>query len=89
MARSDSAHAWDAYFRGRAAPLGRDLPPEVVHALFDNFADDEVARRIPRVWDRVTPEAANAARQRGSAAALRRILSHLAESPASPVLASS
>jgi hypothetical protein len=89
MARSDPAHVWDAYFRGRAAPMGRDVPPEVVHALFDNFADGEVVRHIPRVRDRVMPEAANAARRRGSAAALRRILSHLAESPASPVLASS
>jgi hypothetical protein len=24
--------------------LGRDVPPEVVHALFYNFADGEVAR---------------------------------------------
>jgi hypothetical protein len=64
MARSDPAHVWDAYFRGRAAPMGRDVPPEVVHALFDNFADGEVVRHIPRVRDRVTPEAANAARRR-------------------------
>jgi hypothetical protein len=72
---------WDAYFAGRAAPLGRDVPPEVVHALFYNFADGEVTRHIPRVWDRVTPEAASAARERGSVAALRRILGDLAESP--------
>jgi hypothetical protein len=72
---------WDAYFAGRAAPLGRDVPAEVVHALFYNFADGEVARHIPRVWDTVTPEAANAARQEGSVAALRRILGDLADSP--------
>src|SRR5215203_1153532 len=72
---------WDAYFAGRAAPLGRDVPPEVVHALFYNFADGEVARHIPRVWDFVTPEAASAARQAGSVAALRRILGDLADSP--------
>jgi hypothetical protein len=65
---------WDAYFAGRAAPLGRDGPAAVVHALFYNFADGEVARHIPRVWDTVTPEAANAAREEGSVAALRRIL---------------
>ena len=55
-------NSWDAYFAGRAAPLGRDVPAAVVHALFYNFADGEVARHIPRVWDTVTPEAANAAR---------------------------
>jgi len=74
-------NVWDAYFAGRAAPLGRDVPASVVHALFYNFADGEVARHIPRVWDRVTPEAANAARQRGSVAALRRILGELADTP--------
>ena len=72
---------WDAYFAGRAAPLGRDVPAGVVHALFYNFADGEVARHIPRVWDMVTPEAANAAREQGSVAALRRILGNLADTP--------
>ena len=72
---------WDAYFAGRATPLGREVPPEVVHALFYNFAAGEVARHIPRVWDTVTPEAATAARQQGSVAALRRILGDLAETP--------
>ena len=76
-----AGNVWDAYFAGRAAPLGRDVPPEVVHTLFYNFADGEVTRHIPRVWDRVTPEAANAAREQGSVAALRRILGDLAESP--------
>jgi hypothetical protein len=74
-------NVWAAYFAGRAAPLGRDVPAPVVHALFYNFADGEVARHIPRVWDTVTPEAANAARQRGSVAALRRILGDLADTP--------
>ena len=73
--------AWDAYFAGRAAPLGRDVPAEVVHALFYSFAEGEVARHLPKVWDRITPEAAVAARQRGSVAALRRILGDLADSP--------
>src|SRR5918997_6552361 len=70
---------WDAYFAGRAAPLGRDVPAEAVHALFYNFAEGEVARHIPRIWDMVTPEAANAAREQGSVAALRRILGDLAD----------
>jgi hypothetical protein len=75
-------NVWDAYFAGRAAPLGTEVPAAVVHALFYNFADGEVARHIPRVWDTVTPEAANAAREQGSVAALRRILGDLAETPA-------
>jgi len=72
-------NVWDAYFAGRAAPLGSKVRPEVVHALFYNFADGEVARHIPRVWDKVTPEAANAAREQGSVAALRRILGERAD----------
>ena len=71
---------WDAYFAGRAAPLGR-VRAEVVHAIFYNFADGEVSRHIPRVWDTATPHDALAARQRGSAAALRRILGDLADAP--------
>ena len=71
---------WDGYFAGRSAPLGR-VPAEVVHAAFYNFADGEVARHIPRVWDTTTPEAAHAAREQGCVAALRRILGGLVESP--------
>jgi hypothetical protein len=41
----------DGYFAGRAAPLGL-APAEVVHAVFYNFADGEVARHIPWVWGR-------------------------------------
>jgi len=73
-------NVWDAYFAGRAAPLG-PVPPEVVHAAFYNFADGEVARHIPRVWDLTTPEEALAAREHGSVAALRRIVGDLADSP--------
>jgi hypothetical protein len=71
---------WDTYFAGRAAPLGR-VPADVVHAIFYNFADGEVARHIPHVWDIATPEAVLAARERGCAAAVRRILAELADSP--------
>jgi hypothetical protein len=74
-------NVWDAYFAGRAAPFGRDTPAAVIHALFFNFADGEVARHIPKVWGTVTPEAANAAREKGSVAALRRILGDLADTP--------
>jgi hypothetical protein len=73
-------NVWDAYFAGRAAPLGR-VPAEVVHAIFYNFAKGEVARHIPRVWDTATPEAALAAREQGSVAALRRILGDLVAAP--------
>jgi hypothetical protein len=71
---------WDGYFAGRAAPLGR-VPAEVIHAAFYSFADGEVARHIPKVWNTTTPEAAHAARQSGCAAALRRILGDLVETP--------
>ena len=71
----------DAYFAGRAAPLGRDVPAEVIHAIFYNFADSEVARHIPKVWGLVSPEAANEARLQGCVASLRRRLCGLAEDP--------
>jgi hypothetical protein len=69
---------WDGYFAGRAAPLG---PAEVVHAVFYNFADGEVARHIPWVWGKITPQEAIAVRERGSAAALRQMIGKLADSP--------
>jgi hypothetical protein len=72
---------WDAYFAGRAAPLGRGVSAEVVHAVFYNFAPGEVARHIPRVWELTTPEAALAARERGCVAGMRRILGDLADDP--------
>jgi hypothetical protein len=69
---------WDGYFAGRAAPLGR-ASAATVHAIFYNFQPEEVARHIPYVWDRTTPEEALAARQSGVVAALRRILGDLAD----------
>jgi len=71
---------WDGYFAGRAAPLGR-APAGVVHAVFYNFAPGEVARHIPWVWGKITPEEAIAVRERGSAAALRQMIGELADSP--------
>ncbi|WP_328686086.1 MarR family transcriptional regulator [Streptomyces sp. NBC_01261] len=72
---------WDGYFASRAAPLGR-VPAHVVHAAFYNFADGEAARHIPSAWETIPPEASVAARERGSAASLRRILGEeLAGSP--------
>ncbi|EOD67992.1 SCO6745 family protein [Amycolatopsis vancoresmycina] len=75
-------NVWDAYFAGRAAPLGRGVPAEVVHAIFYNFAPGEVARHLPKVWELTTPEAALAARERGCVAGMRRILGDLADDPA-------
>jgi hypothetical protein len=72
---------WDGYFAGRAAPLGM-APAEVVHAVFYNFADGEVARHIPWVWGKITPAEAIAVRERGSTAALRQAIGELADSPA-------
>jgi hypothetical protein len=71
---------WDGYFAGRAAPLGL-APAEVVHAVFYNFADGEVARHIPWVWGKTTPQEAIAVREQGSAAALRQMIGDLADSP--------
>ncbi|MFG2576926.1 MarR family transcriptional regulator [Streptomyces sp. NPDC048481] len=72
---------WDGYFASRAAPLGR-VPAQVVHAAFYNFADGEAARHIPSAWETIPPQESLAARERGSAASLRRILGgELAGSP--------
>ncbi|MBN9743878.1 hypothetical protein DMP23_22855 [Amycolatopsis sp. A1MSW2902] len=72
---------WDGYFASRAAPLGR-VPAEVVHAAFYNFAEGEAARHIPSAWETIPREASVAARERGSAASVRRILGdELAGSP--------
>jgi hypothetical protein len=72
---------WDGYFASRAAPLGR-VPAEVVHAAFYSFAEGEAARHIPSAWETIPPEASIAARERGSAAYLRRILGDkLTDSP--------
>ncbi|MEU8318730.1 helix-turn-helix domain-containing protein [Nonomuraea sp. NPDC048881] len=71
---------WDGYFAGRAAPLGL-APDEVVHAVFYNFADGEVARHIPWVWGKITPQEAITVREQGSTAALRQLIGELAGSP--------
>ncbi|HEX4222765.1 MAG TPA: MarR family transcriptional regulator, partial [Pseudonocardiaceae bacterium] len=71
---------WDGYFAGRAAPLGL-APAEVVDAVFYNFAPGEVARHIPWVWGKTTPEEAIVIRERGSAAALRLMIGELVDAP--------
>jgi hypothetical protein len=57
-------------------------PAGVVHAGFDNFVDDEVARHIPWVWGKTTPEEAIVVRERSSTAALRQMIGEIADSPA-------
>ncbi|MDP5182054.1 hypothetical protein QOZ88_05340 [Blastococcus sp. BMG 814] len=64
---------WSGYFAGRAAPLGA-VGPEVVTAVFVNFAPEFVARRVPAVWAQATPAVALAARLAGVDAAVRRVL---------------
>ena len=50
------------------------MPAQVVHAAFYSFADGEAARHIPSAWETIPPQASVAARERGSAASVRRIL---------------
>jgi hypothetical protein len=64
---------WNCYFAFRAAPMGA-VGPEVVTATFHNFAPAFVARRVPSVWQTVTPAAALDARLAGVDAAVRRVL---------------
>ena len=64
---------WQGYFALRAAPLGA-VGPEVVTATFYNFAPSFVARKVPAIWDAVTPAAALEARLAGIDAAIRRVL---------------
>ncbi len=63
---------WNGYFALRAAPLGA-VGPEVVTAVFYNFAPDFVARRVPSVWADISPDAALDARISGIDAAVRRL----------------
>ena len=59
------------YFAARSAPLGT-VPPEVVTAIFYNFAPQRVAKALPAAWQIAGPEAALHARQQSAVAALRR-----------------
>jgi len=72
---------WDGYFAARAAPLGR-VPAQVVHATSYSFADGRPRGTSRARGRRSPPEASVAARERGSAASVRRILGdELADSP--------
>nr|WP_232794158.1 MULTISPECIES: hypothetical protein [Pseudofrankia] len=74
---------WRGYFAGRAAPLGPVGAGPVVGAFF-GFAPAMVARALPDVWTRVSPEEALAVRLDGARAALGPLVAgigagHLAE----------
>jgi hypothetical protein len=62
---------WMGYFAARSAPLGV-VPPEVVTAIFYNFAPERVAKALPAAWQIADPEAALRARQDSAVAALLR-----------------
>jgi hypothetical protein len=62
---------WSGYFATRSAPLG-PVPPQVIDAIFYNFASQRVAKSLAGAWDIATPEQALAAREAGAVAALRR-----------------
>ncbi|AHC25720.1 MULTISPECIES: SCO6745 family protein [Mycobacteriaceae] len=62
---------WSGYFAARSAPLG-PVSPEVVTAVFYNFAAHRVAKALPAAWEVATPHAVLAARENAAVAALRR-----------------
>ncbi|ADP80462.1 SCO6745 family protein [Pseudofrankia inefficax] len=64
---------WRGYFAGRAAPLGPVEAGPVVGAFF-GFAPAMVARALPDVWTRISPEKALATRLDGARAALGPLL---------------
>lgn len=64
---------WRGYFAGRAAPLGAVTAAPVTAAFF-SFAPAMVARAVPDVWLRASPEQALAARLDGAVTVLRAVL---------------
>ncbi len=59
------------YFAGRSAPLG-PVAPEVVTAVFGNFAPQRVAKALPAAWEIASPATVLRAREDAAVAALRR-----------------
>ncbi|MDQ2636413.1 MAG: hypothetical protein M3Y83_06005 [Actinomycetota bacterium] len=62
---------WMGYFAARSAPLGV-VAPEVVTAVFYNFAAHRVAKALPAAWDITAPADALRVRLESAVAALRR-----------------
>jgi hypothetical protein len=71
---------WMGYFASRSAPMGT-VGPEVVTAIFHNFAPAMVHRAIPDAWGFSTPQRVLAARLEVVDAALRRLWGADVESP--------
>lgn len=62
---------WMGYFAARSAPLGV-VPPEVVTAVFYNFAPSRVAKALPAAWEVASPADVLRTRRESAVAALRR-----------------
>jgi hypothetical protein len=62
---------WMGYFAARSAPLGA-VAPEVVTAIFYNFAPSRVAKVLPAAWAIAGPEEALRVRLDTAVAVLRR-----------------
>ncbi len=62
---------WMGYFAARSAPLG-PVSPEVVTAVFYNFAPARVAKALPAAWEIAAPATVLQIRQESATAALRR-----------------
>ncbi len=62
---------WMGYFAARSAPLG-PVAPEVVAALFYNFAPSRVAKVLPAAWAIATPDTVLQVRADSAVAALHR-----------------
>ena len=62
---------WMGYFASRSAPLGQ-VSPEVVTAIFYNFAPARVAKALPAAWQIAGPEEALRVRLDTAVAVLRR-----------------
>jgi hypothetical protein len=62
---------WMGYFATRSAPLGQ-VVPEVVTAIFYNFAPARVAKALPAAWQIAGPEEALRVRLDTAVAVLRR-----------------
>ena len=62
---------WMGYFAARSAPLG-PVSPEVVTAVFYNFAPARVAKALPAAWEIAAPATVLQVRQESATTALRR-----------------
>jgi hypothetical protein len=62
---------WMGYFAARSAPLG-EVPPEVVTAIFYNFAPSRVAKALPAAWTIAGPDEALRVRSETAVAVLKR-----------------